>query len=57
MGATPKWMVFVRDNPIKMDDVGVPPIHGTPQMIPVDHPLTPHFAKDGLLTPSARLGW
>ena len=24
-GATPKWMVIIRENPIKMDDLGVPP--------------------------------
>ena len=27
---TPKWMVFLMENPIKMDDFGVPPFSETP---------------------------
>ena len=26
------WMVFVRKHPTKMDDLGVPPIYGTPKI-------------------------
>ena len=29
-GGTPKWMVFVRENPTKMDDLEVPPFMETP---------------------------
>ena len=25
MGGTPKWMVFVRENAIKVDDLEIPP--------------------------------
>ena len=25
IGGTPKWMVKIMENPIKMDDLGVPP--------------------------------
>ena len=28
-GGTPKWMVY-KENPIKMDDLGVPPFKETP---------------------------
>ena len=28
-GGTPKWMVFVRENPINTDDLGVPPFQVT----------------------------
>ena len=32
---TPKWMVKIMENPIKMDDLGgFPPIFGNTQMIP-----------------------
>ena len=27
---TPKWMVYIMENPIKMDDLGVPPFSETP---------------------------
>ena len=27
---TPKWMVLLMENPIKMDDLGVPPFSETP---------------------------
>ena len=27
---TPKWMVKIMENPIKMDDLGVPPFKETP---------------------------
>ena len=29
MGVPQKWMVFVRENPTKMDDFGVPPLSET----------------------------
>ena len=29
-GGTQKWLVFVRENPTKMDDLGVPPFMETP---------------------------
>ena len=32
-GGTPKWMVFVRENPIKMDDLGGTPISGNPHIL------------------------
>ena len=34
-GGTPKWMVYKgkSENPIKMDDLVVPTIHGTPQIL------------------------
>ena len=28
-GGTPKWMVKIMENPIKMDDLGVPPFKET----------------------------
>ena len=29
-GGTPKWMVKIMENPIKIDDLGVPPFKETP---------------------------
>ena len=29
MGGTPKWMIY-KENPIEMDDLGVPPFMETP---------------------------
>ena len=29
---TQKWMVYFMENPIKMDDLGVPPIFGNPRI-------------------------
>ena len=29
-GGTPKWMVYNGQNPIKMDDLGVPPLKEPP---------------------------
>ena len=38
-GGTPKWMVYFMENPIKMDDLGVPPFMETPiSWIPSDFP-------------------
>ena len=30
VGKPPKWMVKIMENPIKMDDLGVPPFKETP---------------------------
>lgn len=34
-GDTPTSMVFVREHPFKVDDLGVPPILGNPHLSPV----------------------
>ena len=31
-GKPPKWMVYFMENPIKMDDLGIPLIFGNTQM-------------------------
>ena len=31
-GGSPKWMVYFRENPIKIDDLGVPPFQETSNM-------------------------
>ena len=33
-GGPPKWMVKIMENPIKMDDLGVPPFKETPIFLP-----------------------
>ena len=34
-GGTPKWMI-IRENPIKMDDLGVPPFQETSIQCPIN---------------------
>ena len=37
MVVPPKWMVFVPENPIRMDDLGVPPFMEAPHITSYNH--------------------
>ena len=43
---TPKWMVYIMENPIKMDDLGVTTIFGNPhiEITPTSHSFSGHAA-------------
>ncbi len=46
-GGAPKWINFIMENPIKMDDLGgFPPIFGNTQISEVSRRLTNNFHDD-----------